>query len=133
MTVFEIAQHTADIRIHIRAASVEELFADSIRALMHAMEPEGRGASTAVILEVDSPDVTALLVDLLNELLLRCHTERVMFEPVTIALRDGLVIAKLTSVGVDGFDDDVKAVTYHEADVRQLEDGSWVTALVLDV
>jgi SHS2 domain-containing protein len=131
--MFEIAQHTADIRIHITASSVEELFADAVLALMESMEPVGRNEATSVTIEVDAPDLTALLVDFLNDLLLRCHTQRVAFEPVAVTIRDGLVVAEMRSIRVGGFEDDVKAVTYHEAEVRQLANGSWVTALVLDV
>lgn len=133
LTMFEIAQHTADIRIHINAPSVETLFGEAVRALMESMEPEGRGQAANVTIEVEAPDLTALLVDFLNDVLLRCHTQRVAFEPVSITIGDGVVIAEMQSIRVRGFEDDVKAVTYHEADVRQAEDGSWMTALVLDV
>jgi SHS2 domain-containing protein len=131
--MFAVAQHTADIRIEISSPSPEELFADGVRGLMHVMKPEVSGEAAVVTVEVESPDLTALLVDFLNELLLRCHTRRETFEPESIVLRDDTVVARLRAMSVSEFEEDVKAVTYHEADVRQAEDGSWTTTIVLDV
>ena len=131
--MFAVAQHTADIRIEISSASPEELFADGVRGLMHVMKPEVSEEEIVVTVEVESPDLTALLVDFLNELLLRCHTRRETFEPESIVLRDDTVVARLRATPVSDFEEDVKAVTYHEADVRQAEDGAWTTTIVLDV
>lgn len=131
--MFTIAQHTADIRIEIAAGSVEELFADGVRALMDVMKPQPSEGGTATTVEVESPDLTALLVDLLNELLLRCHTRGEAFEPESIVLHRHSVIARLRASRSSRFEEDVKAVTYHEADVRRETDGTWKTTIVLDV
>ena len=133
--MFEVEQHTADIRIRLRSATIEELFADAVRSLMHVMKPGGAaGAPPAdpVIIQLEAPDLTALLVDYLNEVLLRCHTRRQSFEPESFVLREGAVTAHLRARTVPQFEEDVKAVTYHEANVVQTED-MWTTTLVLDV
>src|ERR1051325_2321813 len=72
--VFEVLQHTADIRLHVTGHSSEELFADALRGLMRVVEPEGM-TSEAVTAEVrlDATDTTVLLVDFLNEALTRAH------------------------------------------------------------
>lgn len=133
--MYEVDAHTADIRLRLRAASLEELFADAVRGLMAVMKPAGAPAPSPAkdtTLTLDAPDVTALLVDFLNEVLLRCHTRREAFEPVTIEVRDGAITAVLRVRIAGEFEEDVKAVTYHEADVVQT-DGGWSTTLVLDV
>ena len=130
--MFRIEQHTADIRIRVVAPTAEELFADGVRGLMAVMKPSGRGESGDVSIEIDGPDVTALLVDFLNEILLRCHTERRAFDPESIVLRDHSIAARLKAAVVDDFEEDVKAVTYHDADVVMTPEG-WSTSLVLDV
>lgn len=133
--MFEIDSHTADVRLRVRAPSLEELFADSLRGLMGVMKP-GKAApsspSKETTLTLDAPDLTALLVDFLNEVLLLCHTRSQAFEPESITLSTAAITAVLHSRPVDRFEEDVKAVTYHEADVVQ-SDGSWSTTLVLDV
>lgn len=131
--MFAVAQHTADIRIEISAASPEELFADGVRGLMEVMKPEVSGDRATVTVEVESPDLTALLVDFMNEILLRCHIRREAFEPESILLSDHSLVARLHAAPVTRFEEDVKAVTYHEADVRRNEDGTWTTTIVLDV
>lgn len=131
--MFEIVQHTADIRIRVAAASVEELFADAVRALMEVMKPAATTGGSRVTIEIDAPDLTAVLVDLLNELLLRCHTRGEAFEPESFVLGERSVVARLVASPATAFEEDVKAVTYHEADVRRTTAGSWETRLVLDV
>ena len=131
--MFAVAQHTADIRIEISAASPEEIFADGIRGLMEVMKPEVSGEGVTVTVEVESLDLTALLVDFMNEILLRCHIRREAFEPESILLHEHSVVARLRATPVIGFEEDVKAVTYHEADVHRNDDGSWTTTIVLDV
>lgn len=131
--MFAVAQHTADIRIEISAASPEDVFADGVRGLMEVMKPEAAGDAVTVTVEVESPDLTALLVDFMNEILLRCHIRRQAFEPESILLDENSVVARLRATTVIRFEEDVKAVTYHEADVRRNDDGSWTTTIVLDV
>ena len=131
--MFDIDQHTADIRVRLVAPTAEELFADGIRALMAVMKPGDGGEASAETVELEAPDLTSLLVDLLNEVLLRCHIRRCAYHPESIVLHASGVIAKLAATAVTDFDEDVKAVTYHEAEVRQGGDGSWSTTLVLDV
>lgn len=131
--MFAVAQHTADIRIEISAASPEDVFADGVRGLMEVMKPEVAGDAVTVTVEVESPDLTALLVDFMNEILLRCHIRRQAFDPESILLDENSVVARLRATPVIRFEEDVKAVTYHEADVRRNDDGSWTTTIVLDV
>jgi SHS2 domain-containing protein len=127
---WEIVEHTADVRMHVQAATLETLFADSVRALMEVMRA-GEGADAPhASLAVEAPDLTALLVDFLNEVLARVHTQRRGFEPESIVLEGLRVRAVLRPLGP--FDEDVKAVTYHEADVRRTG-GGWTTTLVLDI
>jgi SHS2 domain-containing protein len=135
--MYELIQHTADIRIRVVASSVEELFKDSLRGLMHYIA--GNVPPVEVLgparydIVVDAPDQTALLVDFLNEALLRSHLEHVVIGDVTFdSLTETSLAASLVSTQAR-VAEDVKAVTYHEADVRQQDDGQWTTTIVLDI
>jgi SHS2 domain-containing protein len=130
--MFTIEQHTADIRIRVVAAAIEELFIDSIRGLMAVMQPSGGASPVEETVDVSGPDTTALLIDLLNEVLSRAHIHRAAYEPESIVLRDGSATARLRRQSGATFEEDVKAVTWHEADVRQ-DGADWITTLVLDV
>ena len=130
--MFVVEEHTADIRLRLRAASIEELFADGVRGLMAVMKPAHLAESSKVTIEIEAPDLTALLVDFLNEILLRVQTRSEAFEPESFVLLDSRVVATLGARRTEGFEEDVKAVTYHEADVVN-DGGVWSTTLVLDV
>ena len=137
----EILQHTADIRIRVVAPSLEALFMEAVDGLMEAMKPIPLGGpvsspaaaeDSGAPLALEAPDLTSLLVDFLGEVLLRCHIRREAYTVARISLTDTTATATLEARPVEGFEEDVKAVTYHEADVRQTDEG-WMTTLVLDV
>jgi SHS2 domain-containing protein len=140
--MFEILQHTADVRLHVTASTLPELFGDALRGLMAVMygvrrpcrrsDSGGMAAALHETIELDSVNVTALLVDFLNEALVRAVTRRVLFTGASFAsLGETHLAATLTSVPAE-FEEDVKAVTYHEAEVRRDGNG-WTTMLVLDI
>src|ERR1051326_2448907 len=100
----------------------------------HAGRSDSGGMAAALheTIELDSVNVTALLVDFLNEALVRAVTRRVLFTGASFAsLGERHIAATLTSVPAE-FEEDVKAVTYHEAEVRRDGNG-WTTMLVLDI
>jgi len=132
--MYEILQHTADVRLRVTASSLEELFADALRGLMAVMHGDAvsRHEETESI-ELESVDVTALLVDFLNEALVRAVVRRRSYTGASFAsLGETRLSATLTSVPAAAFDEDVKAVTHHEAEVRRSGEG-WTTMLVLDI
>ena len=133
--MYEILHHTADVRLHVTASSLEALFEEGLRGLMEVMgaRPVGAHSVRPETLELESVNLTALLVDFLNEALVRAVTQRVLFTGASFAsLGEAHLHATLASVPAESFDEDVKAVTYHEAEVRR--DGErWTTMLVLDI
>lgn len=133
--MYEILQHIADVRISVTAASVEELFADALLALMEVIGGEAAGSDIITeALTLQSVDRTGLLVDFLNEALLRCHLRRQRYTAASFSTLTGTsLVASLQAVRIGDLHEDVKAVTYHEADVRRADDGQWVTMLVLDI
>lgn len=134
--MYEVAQHTADVRLLVSAPSLEELFRDAVRGMYAVLRgtPASNAQPVRRTIEVrDSADRTALLVDFLNEVLHRTHVAGEMFDDVAFThLDDVSLAATLTGVAPAEFEEDVKAVTYHEADVVEREHG-WHTTLVFDL
>lgn len=134
--MYELVHHTADVRLRVAAPSLEELFRDAVRGMYAVMRGErGEGANEVgrTIAVEDSPDTTALLVDFLNEILNRAQIGRELFTGIVFTRFDDVnITADLTGFAPAAFEEDVKAVTYHEADVRH-EDGVWTTMLVFDL
>ena len=130
--MYEVLQHTADIRLRVTASTLEELFSDALRGLMDVMHGATSAGERIETIELDSVDVTALLVDFLNEVLVRAHVKRRSYSASFTALSETHLAATLASVPAEEFEEDVKAVTYHEAEVRR-DGGGWTTMLVLDI
>lgn len=134
--MFELVHHIADVRLRVAAPTLEDLFRDSLRGMYAVMRGETEAGAQAVrcaIAVEDSPDTTALLVDFLNDVLHRAHVAREMFTAVAFTRLDGTsVTAELSGFAPAAFEEDVKAVTYHEADVRREGEG-WETMLVFDL
>jgi len=132
--LYEIVQHTADIRLRVSSPTIEGLFAEALRGLMEVIKPERIQAENVhAEVRVSAPDPTALLVDFLNEVLTRCHIQREIYPHVVFrSMSETSLHADLEGHRAANLGEDVKAVTYHEANVRQAG-GIWSTILVLDV
>lgn len=133
--MYELVHHIADVRLRVAAPELEELFRDAMRgmyAVMRGTPERGEHVQRTLVVE-DSADLTSLLVDFLNEVLQRAHIGRELFSEVAFTrLDDTNVTAELTGIAPASFEEDVKAVTYHEADVRR-EGEQWTTMLVFDI
>ncbi len=130
--------HTADTRLKITANSLEELFKGAVEGLSeimkHGVTKRRSDASIATDVDVSSSDITALLVDFLNNLLAKNFIEKaVFFDVIKLDLHGTKAIASVHGVSVDTFDEDIKAVTYHGAQIQFHKDGNYEVVLVLDI
>src|SRR2546423_13891467 len=114
---------------------MEDLFRDAMRGMFAIMcsgalrRADGALKCAATQIEIDSLDRTTLLVDFLSEVLTRAHIDRAVFDDVTFEqLTERDLKATISGHASARFEQDIKAVTYHEADVRQI-DGGWQTTL----
>jgi SHS2 domain-containing protein len=131
----EFLHHTADVRLAVRADSYEELVREALQALFDFVVGAASRTddSRSFDVRVDAPDHTFLLVDFLNEALTLSHIHRMVFTVEALKV-DGLeMTATLRGATPERFSEDVKAVTYHEAEVKENADGSWQTQLVFDI
>jgi SHS2 domain-containing protein len=132
--MFEIQQHVADVRLFVQGATPEELYGDAMRGMFAIMRSSvGSAQIIRHRIEVDSVDRTALLVDLLSDILTRSHLNREMYDHAQFeTLTETQAVVNIVGYSPARFEQDVKAVTYHEADVRY-ENGMWSTVLVFDI
>ncbi len=133
---YTILEHTADVRLLVEGRTLAELFAEALRGMMAVLKPEGKenSAETRRRIQIDAASQTALLVDFLNEALWLAETHREAYAEVAFeSISATRLIAVLRGRAVESFGEDVKAVTYHEAEIRQTEEGNLETKLVLDI
>jgi SHS2 domain-containing protein len=133
---FELLEHTADVGIRARGATLEEVFEQATLGLaevLGAWRPDG-GEEVAV--EVTAGDPGALLVDWLSEVLWEHETRGhapiagVRVERVAGERAAGAVAFSSTDPPAEGTF--VKAVTYHRLRVGR-DAGGWVADVFLDV
>ena len=130
--------HTADIRMRVTAPDLKRLYARAVEG-MNGILKEGfcgreRGpASVETSFEVKGADPSILLVDFLSEVLSSSYADKCLFCRVKTQLEENRVLARLQGTEVDGFDEEIKAVTYHEAQVRRKENGEWEALILFDI
>lgn len=131
-----LLEHTTDVRLRVEGHNAEELFSDALAGLTDTADSGFADDAQTVRqrISAESPDMTALLVDFLNEVLLLMHTNKVAFTDVRfLKLEDRSLAAVVEGRRVTGFDEDIKAVTYHEADIVRDADGMLHTNLIFDI
>lgn len=130
--------HTADIRMSIEASNLPELFGLSLRGMANIIKEDFCEAKShhhlRLELSVDAPDRTCLLIDFLSEVLSLCYVHKAVFCEVDfIELSENLLNAKIAGTQIETYDEEIKAVTYHEAAVEQNVLGNWQTIVVFDI
>jgi len=132
--VIEIIEHTADIRLRVSGKSLQELFTEALRGTIGLLQPQKGARRVQRVVKVEAPDTTILLVDFLSEALSNAHANREAYDDAVFSsLTETSAIAQLTGNDALAFGEDVKAVTYHEAEVRRDPNGQWSTVLVYDL
>lgn len=133
---FELLEHTADVGIRARGATLEEAFEQATLGLAEVLGALRPGPGETVAVEVTASDPGALLVDWLNEVLwlheVRGHAgvAAVRVELVEGDRAAGAVTFSSTDPPAEGTF--VKAVTYHR--LRVVRDaGGWLAEVYLDV
>ncbi len=138
---YEQIEHTADVGLRVWAVSVDELFAEAARGLLSVMgAAAGDAPQTSLRVEIDAPDVEALLVDWLSELLYLFEGRGVVPHPVETRVLRGpgsewRLEAEVSGPGAERFVQHgpaVKAVTYHGLSVAETARG-WEARVYLDV
>ncbi len=133
---YSFRKHTADIRMNVKGKTLEELFQDALSGMVKVMSPAQLREARAIKREIaiEASDATALLVDFLNEALALMHTECEAYAVVRFrSLSEYSLEAELEGYKTESFDEDIKAVTYHEADVKKNNKGEWETILIFDI
>lgn len=145
MRDFEALPHTADHKIRVYGASLQELFCNALIGMFQSIEPV---APTCVWqndrlvcpelpckheIEVTSPEVDLLLVDFLSEALYLCDVHNEAYLAVDVHRFDEHHIkATLKGVPVKRFGIEIKAVTYHDLAIKKTDDGYQVD-IVFDI
>ena len=134
----EYLPHTADIRMKIQGSSIEDLFCTGVKGMNNILKKKFcdqiHRFYCRTHIEIHASDYTNLLVDFLSEILSLSCTDKVIYCRLEILeFSENHIIAYIFGAPVDSFDEEIKAVTYHEANVQKNLDDIWETNIVFDI
>lgn len=142
---FEQLSHTADLQIRVYGTTAKELFSNAVEGMFQVIKPRSelckeqnnylicRFLSRTRVVKVDAPDQEALLVDYLSEALYLSdvHNEAYL-KGVVHELTVHHLHGELFGVPVNGFNIEIKAVTYHGLSIK-ICNGIWQADIVFDI
>ncbi|MBI4718841.1 MAG: archease [Planctomycetes bacterium] len=135
---FELFDHTADMGLRVFAPTLAQLIDPAGQAL-YAVIGELAAGEEAREFEFDSRGSAAalLLRDYLTELLILFEREsRIVVSPRVSAFDEGRLAVRGQVHRVDEarsvYNREVKAITYHELDIRR-ERGGYVATVIVDI
>ncbi|WP_297500752.1 archease [Thermococcus sp.] len=141
MREWEQYEHTADVGIRGYGETLEEAFEAVALALFDVMvdvrKVEPRECRDV---EIEEEDLEALLYSFLEELLVLHDVKGLVFGDVKVKIGRAENGYRLTARACGeplsekhGPKEEVKAITYHEMEIKQLPDGRWMAQLVPDI
>lgn len=122
----ELIEHTADVGVRVWAATLDELFAEAALALIDVMGATRAAPDRTEEVRLDAPDVDALLVDWLSEVLFLFDGRGFVTTQADVQVTTEKLEAVLRGTDAATFiahGPAVKAVTFHGLDIRTSEDG----------
>jgi SHS2 domain-containing protein len=128
-------KHTSDIKILVKGETLENLFSNALQAMAKILV-RGRlaGRQCQANIKVNSSEETSLLIDFLSEVLFLSAKRGAVFDKVKFRYLDSCQLsAVVLGYKVDRFDKDIKAVTYHEAQIKRNKKGELETVVIFDL
>jgi SHS2 domain-containing protein len=135
---YELIDHTADTGIRVWASDAKQLFSEACRAMFEQITDTDQLAPTRTrSISVEGFDLTDLLINWLRACLMIWTTQRCLVKSVKkLEICNMCVRASLSA---EPFDPgrhviltDIKAVTYHNADVS-ITKGTWQASVIFDI
>jgi len=138
MKRFELLDHTADIGILVYGEDLKSLFQNAAEAFFHLITDLKKvKLRTERKIEIGEESLERLMVDWLSELLYLYDVEHLLFKRFNVECvgKEGLkakVKGEFFQEGVHMIKTGVKAVTYHQIEVRQEREG-WRARIIVDL
>lgn len=133
---FEEVAHTADLEIKVWGKDLRSLFTSAAEGMFHLLGIEGYEQGLSAVREeisLNAMDYEGLLILFLEELLYRLTEEYMRFSIDNLSLDDKFSLqAKLRGSQIKSYQRDIKAVTYHKLNIREVDKGYTVN-IVFDI
>ena len=135
MKKYEILEHKADLKIRAFGRRKRELFLNLLFGMAESQKAEFKTRKRIKKeVKIKSPDLSTLLVDFLSEVLYLSQVNKEVYFKIEFdKFTDTEIEGKLIGQEVERFGEDIKAVTYHGLDIRQLKDKTWEATVLFDI
>ncbi|MGC8776282.1 MAG: archease [Minisyncoccia bacterium] len=138
---YKFLEHTADIRMKITALNLKDVFNSAFEGLMNYLgqnELKTQGQVKRLI-NVSSIDLTSLLIDFLNEILTSAQIHKEIYNKINFLHfpkendSNFFIEAEIIGAEVKNFKHDIKAITYHNANLTKNNLNQWEITIVFDI
>ena len=134
---FTILDHTADVGLRVRGATLAELFGNAARGMFTLLcDPTTVHPRERVAVAIEEDDLAYLLHDWLKELLYIVDTRRMLFArfeaDITAGRLDGAAWGEPLEPARHEIKTEIKAVTCHGLEVRRRH-GHWTAQVIFDL
>lgn len=141
---YKTLEHKADIKIKVSGKTLEELFKNAVFAMASILFKNADIKSNKFKFKKNiitkSADKEVLLVDFLNDILGESQIKQGVFPAVRFidfqpeGMKDvSYLKAEISGYPIERFDEDIKAVTYHDLKINQNKGGVWEAIILFDV
>jgi SHS2 domain-containing protein len=135
---YETFEHTADLGLRVRAATLDELFADAACGLFSMIVPslDTVRPLQAVEFRIAGDPTDLLLFDWLNELLYTYEVRHLLLAQFDVKVNEQGLTATArgepTAPARHALDHEVKAITYHGLKLEHTANG-WLAEVIVDI
>lgn len=131
---YKLIEHPADIKIKVWGQTLKELFRNAALGMTKILKekvPDGKATRRQI--KVEASDQSLLLADFLSQLNTLASIHREVYPKIEFKeLTRTKLWAYAFGVTVDRFDEEIKAVTYHELKVEK-KGGKWQAVILFDI
>lgn len=125
MKPYTVIAHTADIRLKVTGRDLEEIFKNALIGMSNILQKDFCKKSAKYLIKekisIISTDSTTLLIDFLSKVLTLSSIKKAIFcRMEIIKFQTNYLEAEVLGNRVESFDHDIKAVTYHEAEIKKI-------------
>ncbi|MFA5410352.1 MAG: archease [Candidatus Omnitrophota bacterium] len=141
MESYELIEHTADIGIRVKGASLEDIFRNAAAAMFDIIAgekpktPQQRPQPRNIAVGQKADNLEDLFLNWLNELLSLSATKELIFSDFLIdKLDENNLKATAIGAGIENYkvNTEIKAATYHRLKIEKVP-GGWQAEVIFDV
>lgn len=130
--------HTADIRMLIEGETLQKLFMAGVKGMANILKEnicdQTYKFNHKTRIKTSSLDDTNLLIDFLSDVLTHTYTNKTIYCKVNVlSIEKYHIVADVFGIETNDFDEEIKAVTYHEAEVKKNKNNQWETCVIFDI